>query len=243
MEDILVSIVTVSLNSSATIERTIKSVTGQTYKNIEYIIVDGGSTDKTMEIVRSHAQMSGNIRYTSEPDNGIYDAMNKGLSRCKGELIGILNSDDWYEPDAVERILEGYRKNDGKPAVYYGFMGVYKDGLEKACLFYHHHFLPENMINHPSCFVSRQIYEKYGTYDTGYRIAADYDLMLRIFYSDEGAFFPVHERIANFSLGGASASSVSEMEADLLRKKYGLMSSRKYTMRKIVRTVKKWLGY
>lgn len=243
MEDILVSIITVSLNSSATIERTIKSVTGQTYKNIEYIIVDGGSTDSTMQIVERYGKEYDNISYTSEPDRGIYDAMNEGLSRSRGELIGILNSDDWYEKDAVERILEGYCENDRKPAVYYGFMGVYKDGLEKSCLFFHHHFLPENMINHPSCFVSRQIYDKYGTYDTGYRIAADYDLMLRLFYIDEGLFYPVYERIANFSLGGASASSSSEMEADLLRKKYGLMSSRKYTMRKIVRTVKKWLGY
>ena len=91
--------------------------------------------------------------------------------------------------------------------------------------------------------IEHLLYDKYGTYDTGYRIAADYDLMLRLFYIDEGLFYPVYERIANFSLGGASASSSSEMEADLLRKKYGLMSSRKYTMRKIVRTVKKWLGY
>ncbi len=99
------------------------------------------------------------------------------------------------------------------------------------------------MINHPSAFVCRQVYEKYGGFDDSYRIAADYDFMLRLYYKDSSLFFPVYERIANFSAGSLSGTMSAELERDEILKKYGILKSRKYHMRKIVRTIKKWIGY
>ena len=140
-------------------------------------------------------------------------------------------------------IVKAYFMNQKKSAVYYGGMGLYRDGLEKACLFYHHNFLPETMINHPSCFVSREIYERYGRFDTHYKIVADYDFMLRLYHKDRSLFYPIYKRIANFTEGSLSGGMAAELETDLLRKKYGMISKKKYIMRKIVRTVKKWIGY
>jgi len=102
MKDILVSIITPCLNSKKTIRKTIESVINQTYKNIEYIIVDGESTDGTIEIINEYREKYKDcIKFISEKDNGIYDAMNKGIKLCSGSLIGIINSDDYYETNAV----------------------------------------------------------------------------------------------------------------------------------------------
>ncbi len=134
-EDISVSIITVSFNSEKTIERTVKSVISQTYKNLEYIIVDGGSGDKTVDIIKGYSEKYDFISYTSEPDNGIYDAMNKGIERAGGEIIGIINSDDWYEENAVAIIVKSFLENGRKQGVYYGEMGLFKDGKEKPAYF------------------------------------------------------------------------------------------------------------
>ncbi len=118
----LVSIITVCLNSEKTIEQTIQSVINQTYPNIEYIIIDGKSTDRTLEIIDKY---KGKISIlVSESDEGIYDAMNKGLKLATGELIGIINSDDWYESDAVETIVNSFLA-DRNVQVIYGNMDVY----------------------------------------------------------------------------------------------------------------------
>lgn len=242
-KNILVSIITVSYNSRETIERTIKSVIGQTYRPIEYIIIDGGSNDGTVDIIEKKAEEYDFICYTSESDNGIYDAMNKGIKKSSGEIIGIINSDDWYETDAIEIIVRNYINNNKKPGVYYGTMGLYNNGMEKARLFYHHAFLPERMINHPSCFVAKDIYDRYGLFDLKYRIVSDYEFMLRIYYKDSNLFYPIFEKLANFSEGSFSGSMPAELETDLLLKEYGLLSKKKYVMRKVVRTIKKWIGY
>ncbi|MCR4657344.1 MAG: glycosyltransferase [Lachnospiraceae bacterium] len=241
--DTLVSIITVSYNSCKTIERTIKSVTGQTYRPLEYNIIDGGSGDGTVDIIKKYAREFDFIHYISEPDNGIYDAMNKGIKKSSGEIIGIINSDDWYETDAAETVVRKYIENKKSPGVYYGAMGLYNKGAEKAILFYNHAFLPERMINHPSCFVTRDIYERYGLFDLRYRIVADYELMLRLYYKDSSLFYPIYDKMADFSEGSLSGSMASELETDVLLKEYGLLSNRKYVMRKAVRTIKKWLGY
>ena len=105
--DMKVSIITPCLNSETTIRDTIESVIRQSYQNMEYIIVDGGSTDRTVEIIEEYMDVfAGRLRYISEKDNGIYDAMNKGIQRASGSVIGIINSDDWYEPEAVERAVQ-----------------------------------------------------------------------------------------------------------------------------------------
>ena len=118
----LISIITVSYNAVKTIEDTILSVINQTYPNIEYIIIDGGSTDGTLDIIKKYQDK---ITYwVSEPDKGIYDAMNKGIAKANGELIGIINADDWYELDAVQNVVLEF--NNTRPAIYHGGLNIVK---------------------------------------------------------------------------------------------------------------------
>ncbi|MDO4190908.1 MAG: glycosyltransferase, partial [Bacteroidales bacterium] len=125
----LVSIITVCFNAEKTIEQTIQSVINQTYSNIEYIIIDGKSTDSTLNIVSKYKDNIATI--ISEPDNGIYDAMNKGIKLSSGELIGIINADDWYEKDAVKIMVNKYLSTENKDnSLYYGMIRIWKNNKE-----------------------------------------------------------------------------------------------------------------
>ena len=172
MPEILVTILTPCFNSGKTIEKTLECIESQTYKNIEYIIVDGGSTDDTLAIIQRHKdKLPQDFKLISEKDNGIYDAMNKGIKLAKGQLIGIVNSDDSYELDTVEQVVTHFGNN--RYEVIYGMQRIYLDGEEKTVVIYHHEFLPQQMITHPTCFVTRETYEKFGVFDTQYHSAAD----------------------------------------------------------------------
>lgn len=150
----LFTIITVCFNSEMTIERTIQSVLNQTCQDYEYIIIDGASTDGTMDIVRKYEPLfQGRMRWISEKDQGIYDAMNKGIGVASGELIGIVNSDDYYEPDALEimkNLYTGYRYS-----ILYGAVRAVKDGRETMVYIKNHEFIEQDMITHPSCFISK----------------------------------------------------------------------------------------
>lgn len=190
MCEILVSIITVCYNSEKTIAQTIESVLQQTYPNIEYIIIDGKSTDRTMEIVEKYRQQFDHrLKVISEPDQGIYDAMNKGIRMAEGDLIGIINSDDFYEPEAVEEMLHLYKKD--MCAVLYGAVRNLVDEKEESISIFSHEFLEERTISHPACFITKSAYEKFGMYDTKYCSVADYDLMLRYKQSEGVSFIPV----------------------------------------------------
>ena len=219
-----VSVITVVYNSVDTIEQTIQSVLNQTYKNIEYIIIDGLSTDGTQKIIEQYLDCI--AYFISEKDNGIYDAMNKGIKLAKGQLIGIVNSDDSYELDTVEQVVTHFGNN--RYEVIYGMQRIYLDGEEKTVVIYHHEFLPQQMITHPTCFVTRETYEKFGVFDTQYHSAADYDLMLRYYKSGEVVFTPVYRVLSNFALGGMSSSQTGVRENALVRLRYGYLSKRKY---------------
>lgn len=227
MQEILVSVITPCYNSGKTIEKTLECIENQTYHNIEYIIVDGGSTDETLEIIEKHRQrLPERFRLISEKDSGIYDAMNKGIGLATGQLIGIVNSDDWYEKDTVEQASAHYQGNPYE--VIYGMQRTYLNGREKATFIYHHDFLPQQMITHPTCFVTADTYRDFGTFDLQYRSAADYDLMLRYFESKKVVFTPVMCILSNFQLGGMSSSQTGVRENATIRYRRGYLSKGRY---------------
>lgn len=200
---IKISIITPCLNSEKTIRDTIESVLKQTYENIEYIIVDGASSDGTISIIEEYIPLfHGRMRYVSEKDNGIYDAMNKGIMQASGDVIGIINSDDWYEQDAVEQAEKCFEGTDAD--VVYGEMWLVDQNGERAYHTWHSRFPP-----HPSTFVKKKIYQQYGMFETGYRIAADRDLLLR--FMTAGIHFEHIDAIfANFRKTGISNTKILE---------------------------------
>ena len=205
-----ISIITVAFNSEKTIERTIKSVLGQSYKNFEYIIVDGGSTDKTNEIIeRNIAQFSGNVIHISEPDNGIYDAMNKGISLAKGRVVGLLNSDDYYFDTTLSIVYDAYINSDLK-SVITGEL-IFKSGDKEQLLktgrkrFGKKIKQYKNGVRHPATFVPKVIYNKVGLFNLDYKIAADAELIFRIYKANYNFKF-LNQPLLVMSDGGVSNS-------------------------------------
>ena len=173
----LISVVTVTYNGAATLERTIESVLGQTHQPVDYVIVDGGSTDGTLDIIRRYEDR---LRYVSEPDNGIYDAMNKGIRMARGSWIHILNGDDYYaSPESLERAVSGL---DQGRTNYFDMYREYEDGSRvlQSFRFRHWRLFVSAYLPHPSLIVSRAQYEAVGFYNPEYRIAADHDMILRL---------------------------------------------------------------
>ena len=217
------TLITVCLNAKNTLERTITSVRNQTYKDFEYIIIDGGSTDGSLDIINSNRDIIDLV--VSEKDHGIYDAMNKGISLAKGKFIGIINSDDWYEVDALANI---YLEAKSKPnAVIHGLCRFYNKNVLSYIIGYHHSSLPNNAICHPTCFVPRFLYDQFNCYDTKYKIAAAYDFFLRLFLANV-PFVYVEIIIANFLLGGTSSSDLVRLEAINIRYKYNQITFKRY---------------
>lgn len=243
MKNICVSIITVCFNSETTIERTIKSVLEQTYKNLEYIIVDGKSTDKTLEIVEKYRPLfKGRMKVISEPDQGIYDAMNKGICNASGELIGIINSDDYYETDTVENVVAAMKDEDYQ--ILYGMLRVIKENEDtRVIVMPKHENLENEMLAHPTCFVTKKVYSDFGMYDIKYRSCADHDFMLRMRKHSEVVFIPVYKLLANFTEGtGMSAQESSILEALGMLAEHGIISKTRYRLMLMKNRCKKILG-
>ncbi|HZV69772.1 MAG TPA: glycosyltransferase family 2 protein [Saprospiraceae bacterium] len=208
----VVSIITTSFNSSLTIADTLVSIFVQDYPCIEHIIVDGGSADNTIEIVKefSHVKM-----IISEKDNGIYDAMNKGIKACTGDIIGILNSDDFYpHPSVISRVVRQLEKENTQ-ALYGDLVYVSPQDINKrlrtwlAGSFKPSKFLYGWMPPHPTFFVRREIYEKWGLFNLSLHSAADYELMLRFLYKHRISVSYLPEIIVKMRAGGVSNASLS----------------------------------
>lgn len=206
-----ISIITATYNSAATIRDTLDCVSSQTYQDIEHIIVDGRSTDKTLDIVAAYPHVA---KIHSEKDNGIYDAMNKGVGMATGDIIGILNSDDMYTDELVlQKVAEAFA-DPNVMTVYADLQYVDQDNPEKIIRtwktgnFNKKRFYYGWMPPHPTFFVRKEVYEQVGLFNTSLRSAADYELMLRVLvkYGMSVAYIP--HVIVRMRTGGMSNASL-----------------------------------
>lgn len=214
------SIITVSYNSEKTIARTIQSVLSQSCRDYEYIIVDGASTDATMDIVKTYeTKFEGRLRYVSEPDRGIYDAMNKGISMAKGDIIGIVNSDDWLEDYTLEELTKSIGGLNENETVMTGDIRYhYNDGSTQIISYTqkelkHYAKVWRLGVNHPATFVPRAIYEKFGVFDINIRLQADSDFIDRLYHNGVPFVF-INKVLSNQSDGGASTNNFDKSLRD-----------------------------
>ena len=207
-----ISIITVAYNAESSIEDTINSVLRQSYTDIEYIIVDGKSSDNTLEICNKYADHISKI--VSEEDTGIYDAMNKGIALAQGDIVGILNADDFYVDDFVIQNVVDKFENESIDAVYADLVyvngqetskvtrtwisGLYKEGL----------FLKGWMPPHPTFFVKLSCYKEYGDYSLDLKTVADYELMLRMIHKHKIKLGYLNKIIVKMRVGGVSNASL-----------------------------------
>lgn len=198
-----ISVITVCYNSVETIERTIKSVISQDYEELEYIIIDGASTDGTLDIIEKYKDKI--AIYISEPDHGLYDAMNKGLEKASGEVFAFLNSDDYYADNVLKKVNE-YFENSNADMVS-GNMYICENGINSKAVY--DKSKKENMFfqvvyPHPALFAKKELYRKYGGFDTSYKIAADSEWVMRVCFHGADVLC-VEDYFTYFSVGGLSS--------------------------------------
>ncbi len=219
---IKITIITVVYNNKSTISRAIESVLSQNYSNIEYIIIDGASTDGTIDIINTYKNRISKI--ISEKDKGIYDAMNKGIEIATGDVVGILNSDDSYiDENSVSEIAKTF-ENYNTDSVFADVIMV-KEHDQNAIVRYYSakkfklwHFRFGHMPGHATFFAKRELFDKLGKYDTRYRISADFDLLLRFLFVHRISYKYIPKVLVKMSLGGISTqgfSSIKQMNLEL----------------------------
>lgn len=208
-----ISIITATYNSAKTIESSMQSVIDQTYASIEHLIVDGSSSDDTLDIVREFQMKYSNIHLTSEPDNGIYDALNKGISKATGDVIGFLHSDDFFEnKKVIQQIANSFEVNECD-GVYGDLKYVNAENPTQVVRYwrsspFHQSLLQKGwMPAHPTLFLKKEVYQNYGKFDVSYKIASDYDFMLRVLKNVNFKFEYLPQVITNMRVGGASNRS------------------------------------
>jgi glycosyltransferase len=224
------SIITAVHNSKDTIEDCLSSVALQTYGNVEHIIIDGGSTDGTLEIIKNeklkkpapHLFRGQNLKVVSEPDSGIYDALNKGIKLATGDVIGLLHADDVYHDENVLAKVAQKFEHENTDSVYGDLVYVDKQNLNKVIRYWKAGIFTENsllkgwMPPHPAFFVKKQIYDKYGLFDTNLKIAADYDMILRLLGRHKISTANLPEVLVKMRWGGKSNKSI----LNVLQKSY-----------------------
>jgi glycosyltransferase involved in cell wall biosynthesis len=214
------SIITAVYNGVAHIEDTIQSVLSQDYENIEYIVIDGGSTDGTMDIINKYKEKISVV--VSEPDKGLYDALNKGLRVATGDIIGLLHSDDIYcNKKVISKVIDTFRLK-GCDTTYSDLLYVSAEDTEKIVRYWQSEpfmgdsFLKGWMPPHPTFFVKREVYQKYGSFNTDMRISADYELMLRLLHKHQVSTTYLPEVTVKMRVGGISnASLLSRWKANM----------------------------
>jgi len=211
------SVVTATYNSSMTIRDTIESVLSQSYKDYEYIIVDGASADSTLKIVEEYkALFSGRMRLVSEPDKGIYDAMNKGFKMAQGDVLALINSDDFFSDDkALEKVANCFDEHPCADAVYADLCYVRQNDkthiVRKWVTGKQRPFKDGWLPAHPTFYVKRNIYEKYGCFNLEYKLAADFELMLRFVEKHHICLSYLNESLVHMRLGGATSKNIQNI--------------------------------
>ncbi len=209
MPPLKISIITAAYNSEKYIKHTLESVRDQTYADIEHVLVDGGSTDETNAIIKSYPLVK---NYISEPDQGIYDALNKGINRATGDIIGFVHSDDYLHDTSILRCVAEYLENNPNVTGIYADI-VFVDNSKKVLRHYSSRswrfskFQYGKMPAHPSFFARKEVYESY-LFDTQYKIAADFDHMLRAFKDPEFLFHYLPIITTSMRMGGASTDGL-----------------------------------
>lgn len=239
-----ISVITATWNSGRTIGDTLRSVFNQSFTNVEHIIKDGGSKDDTLEICKNFEQKyykdeckGRTINILSDKDKGIYDAMNQGVKAATGDVIGILNSDDFYTSDDVlARVAEEFEKNPELEAVYGDIHFVKDENLKKCTRYFSsRYFRPWAlrfgfMPAHPSFYVRREVYEKYGLYDLDFRTSSDFEMMVRLFVKEKINAKYINKDFVTMRAGGESTAGLEakkKVNRDIAGslKKYGVYSN------------------
>lgn len=211
-----ISVITSTFNSAATVSDTFESILRQTYKDVECIVVDGASRDGTVDIIREYEpRFGGRMLWVSERDNGLYDAMNKGIHMATGDIIGILNSDDFYTSrDVLETIVKVF-ESDGVDAVYGDIHFVAPDDLSTCKRYYSSSIFKRSLMKmgfmpaHPSFYCKRELYLQHGLFDTSFRIAADFEQLLRLIYINGIKTKYIAKDCVTMRTGGVSTSGFS----------------------------------
>ena len=207
-----VSIITVVYNNQLTTAHAIESVLSQDYPDIEYIVIDGKSTDGTIEVIKRYKERIS--LFISEPDQGMYDAMNKGLELATGDIIGILNSDDFYENKQVISQIAREFQTKNVDLVFGDLVYVNPDNLTKIVRYYSSAKSHPNkfawgwMPAHPTCFLKRQVYQKYGNFKTDYQIASDYEFLTRVMARYKITYSYLPQVIVRMRTGGISNKNI-----------------------------------
>jgi glycosyltransferase involved in cell wall biosynthesis len=238
-----ISIITVCYNSAATIGDTINSIASQSYANREYIVVDGNSSDATIEIVRASSCVS---RFVSEPDKGIYDAMNKGIGLATGDVIGTLNADDFYANNQVLAEVAKVFLDPTVEACYGDLVYVKQDNVDQVVRFWKSRNYESDLFKsgwmpaHPTFFVRKSVYDRLGSFDLDYKIAADFELLFRFIEQNKIKTQYLPSVLVKMRLGGTTNKNVSNIVRQnkeiiaILNKHYGDFSTGKFIFVKLV---------
>lgn len=234
MKNILVTVITACYNSGNFLEDAVLSVINQTYKPIQHIIIDGKSSDNTLEIIKKYQN---NISmWISEPDSGYADAWNKGLRYAKGDIVGMLNADDMYHPDTVAKIVDAYKPDLRQ--IYYGSTRFFKDSTSEVINELEGFFNPGLICDtfgfmHTSSFVPKKIYNEIGVFDTKYKIAADTDFLFRCFVN--GVAFTKGDYFTYMRIGGLSVNHMLRARFELYSQMFKYRLNKRLILKSILR--------
>lgn len=212
-----ISIITATYNSAKTLEACMDSVLNQTYNDIEYVLIDGNSSDETLHLIKSKAENHDNIVWLSEQDRGIYDALNKGIAKATGDVIGFVHSDDFLADDSIIETISQIFKTEHVDGVYGNLHYVSIDNVNTLVRNWTSQAFKKSLLNrgwmpaHPTLFLKSDIYRQNGSFSLDYRISADYDFILRIFKGSNYRFYYLPKTITKMRVGGASNRSLKNL--------------------------------